>query len=106
MNNNADDPLTATRLDVAEMKGMLTQALSDQNTRLTNLEKDNVSLHARLSDKAKEHATYAEKIRGLEKAVNVLENDSRAKHARIVGTIGTVIAAIALGTTIVAQFVI
>lgn len=86
-----DDALTATRLDVAEMKGMLKQALSDHGQRLANLEKDNATLHARLSDKGKVQATHTEQIGGLQKAVNDLENDNDARLGKFLGIIGGVV---------------
>lgn len=96
-----DDALTKTRLDVAEMKGMLTQALSDQGSRIKALEGGNDLIHGRLSDRAKENATHAEKISGLEKAVNVLENDNRARRASIIGIGGVIISAAALALAVI-----
>lgn len=102
MENDASD-WVQTRIDVAEMKGMLKQALSDQGSRINHLETDNVSIHARLSDKGKLLATHTEQIVGLQKAVNVIENDSRAKRAAGVATIAVIIAGVGLVMEIISR---
>lgn len=101
-----DDALTATRLDVAEMKGMLKQALSDHGQRIANLEKDNMTLHARLSDKGKALATHSEKIGGLERAVNDLETDNDARMGKILGIIGGVVGLAGLALAILNRITI
>lgn len=78
-----DDALTLVRLDVAEMKGMLGQALSDHGQRITNLESDNIAIHARLSDKGKTLARHDERIEDL-------EHDNDARTGRILGTLGAI----------------
>lgn len=87
-----NDPLLQTRLDVAEMKGMLTQALSNQESRIHNLESDNISIHSRLSDKGKLLATHTEQIKNAEKAINILENDNRARRANGLAVVAILIA--------------
>ena len=62
----SDDPMLQTRLDVAEMKGMLTQALGSHDQRLTSLERSRDELHGRISDKGKLLAAHTEKINDLE----------------------------------------
>jgi hypothetical protein len=79
-----DDPLTLVRLDVAEMKGMLGQALSDHGQRITNLETDNTTIHARLSDKGNALARHDERIQDL-------ENDNSARQGRVLGILGAVV---------------
>lgn len=61
-----DDPFTQTRLDVAEMKGMLTQALGSHSQRLTALEEAKDQMHARISDKGKTLANHAARLEDLE----------------------------------------
>lgn len=61
-----DDPLTATRLDVAEMKGMLVQALAGHAERLAAVE---TALHAhesRLNEKKAMLARHDERLSDLE----------------------------------------
>lgn len=101
MAGEPDDLLTQTRIAVARIEGMLQQALSDQAARITTLERDAATLHARLSDKGKSLATHTEQIVGLQRAVNVLENDGRARHARIIGTVGAIVGALSLTVTVV-----
>jgi hypothetical protein len=77
------DVLIALRVDVAEMRGMLKQALSDHGQRLVDLENDNRLIHGRLSDKGKTLATHTQQINGLEKAVNALEQNRIGGFARV-----------------------
>jgi hypothetical protein len=92
-----DDPLTLVRLDVAEMKGMLGQALSDHGQRITNLESDNIAIHGRLSDKGKTLARHDERI-------NDLEQDNDARLGRILGTLGAVVGVLGLGFAVFNRF--
>lgn len=90
-----------TRLDVAEMKGMLTQALTDHGNRLSHLEGDNVSIHSRLGEKGKMLATHSEQIKNAEKAINVLENDNRSRRANGFALIAILIA----GASLLLEFI-
>lgn len=45
------DAVTQTRLDVAEMKGMLTMALQNHGERITGLEAERDKLHNRINEK-------------------------------------------------------
>lgn len=106
MGAEGDDILTQTRLDIAEMKGMLRQALSDQGQRIANLEQSTTSLHGRISDKAKILATHTEQIGGVQRAVNVLENDNRARQGRILGIIAAVVGCAGLALSILNRITI
>lgn len=75
--------VTALRIEVAEMRGMLSQALSDHGQRLVDLENDNRVIHGRLSDKGKTLATHTEQISGLQKAVNAIEQNRIGAFARV-----------------------
>lgn len=61
-----DDPFTQTRLDVAEMKGMLTQALGSHGQRLTALEEARDKLHASTIEHSTTQASHTAKIQHLE----------------------------------------
>lgn len=94
-----DTDLVQVRVDVAEMRGMLSQALSDHGQRISNIEVDNRVLHGRLSDKGRILATHDEKIIGVERAVNALENNRIGMPAKVgifvamaTGIIGTSLA--------------
>ena len=62
----ADDPITQTRLDVAEMKGMLSVALSTQEQRTGKLEAEQAILHSRITEQAQVTARHGEQIADLE----------------------------------------
>lgn len=82
------EPLTQVRLDVAEMKGMLTQALGDHGQRITQLEADSRVIHGRLSDKGKLLGVHTEQIKGLQEAVHELEEKRVGTLGRVGITIG------------------
>lgn len=88
-----DDALTRVRLDVAEMKGMLTQALHDHGSRISNLETDNLAIHGRLSDKGKLLARHDERIEDL-------ENDRDAFHGKVLGVVGAIVGLVGLGLAV------
>jgi hypothetical protein len=81
-----DDALTQTRLDVAEMKGMLRQALSDHGQRISNVEREVVALHGRVSDKGKTLAAHGERIEDL-------ENTNASRPGLIFGLVGAIVGA-------------
>jgi hypothetical protein len=85
---DGDDALTRTRLDVAEMKGMLTQALTDHTSRLSAVEVDNVRLHGRLTDQGKVQAAHAERLEDL-------EDDNGQRWGRITGVVGMIVGVLA-----------
>jgi hypothetical protein len=81
----ADDPLTRTRIDVAEMKGMLTQVLGDHGIRLANIETNHNNLTTQLHEKSVLQARQDERIKDL-------EDDSSGRLGRITGIIGSSVA--------------
>ena len=79
-----NDPIMQTRLDVAEMKGMLTQLVASHNERLNGHDRI-INLHeARLNDKGKLLARHDERISDL-------EDDNSSRWGRVTGTIGLVV---------------
>lgn len=92
-----DEQLIQTRLDVAEMKGMLTQALSDHGQRISNLEADARQKDIRLGEKAKRLAGHEERIKDL-------EDDNSARMGRVLGVLGSIIAAAALVVSLWNEF--
>ena len=62
MDESPGDSITLLRVAVARMEGMLTQALSDQGTRLTKAEAEITAVHGRLSEKGKLLASHTERI--------------------------------------------
>lgn len=92
-----EDPIIQTRLDVAEMKGMLTTVVSSHAARLDRLD-GTVNIHeARLNDKGKTLARHDERLSDL-------EEDNSARLGRITGTAGLVIAALVALVSIVNTF--
>lgn len=83
-----DTDLVAVRIQVAEMHGMLTQALGDHGQRLTALEQEQAVLHGRITTKRAVISTHAEQISGLQQAVNKLEN----ARLSMLGRVGIVLA--------------
>ena len=81
MDNN--DPIMQTRLDVAEMKGMLTQVVSNHEARLVAHDARLESHEIRLNDKAKNIARHDERIKDL-------EDDNTARSGKTIGTVGLV----------------
>lgn len=82
-----EDPIIQTRLDVAEMKGMLTTVVSSHAARLDRLD-GTVNIHeARLNDKGKTLARHDERLSDL-------EEDNSARWGRLTGTLGLVISAL------------
>lgn len=70
-------------IKVAEMHGMLTQALGDQSRRLTELESGQVVVHSRLNEKRTVLSTHSEQISNLQRAVNALEQARLGLLARV-----------------------
>lgn len=81
------DPIMQTRLDVAEMKGMLQALVGAHSERLTahDIRLDNHD--RRLNEKAGIVARHDERIQDL-------EDDNTARSGKLFGTIGLVISAI------------
>lgn len=101
-----DDPTIQVRIDLAEIKGMLTQTISNHESRLTNLESAKEIHDQRLNDKGKDIARHDERLKDLEKDVHETSNslqriekeakdDTKAKSAK-----GIAIGSLAIATTI------
>lgn len=82
-----DSELTRTRLDVAEMKGMLGQALLSFDTRLSDHDRRLDDHERRLDEKGKQIARDDERLKDL-------EEDSASRHARALGISGLVVSVI------------
>lgn len=78
------DPVIQTRLDVAEIKGMLTQVISSHDARITASDARLNSHENRLNDKAKTIARHDERIKDL-------EDDNAARWGRVTGIVALVI---------------
>jgi len=85
--------LVAVRVSVAKMEGMLTQALSDHGTRISNTEAEVVKIHGRLSEKGKLLATHTEQINSNRDRIEDLEEANDASVARLIAVGGVVVAA-------------
>lgn len=83
-----DTDLIAVRIQVAEMHGMLTQALGDHGQRIANLEDGQAILHGRITTKRALISQQGEQIIGLQKAVNKLE----VARVSMLGRVGIVLA--------------
>lgn len=85
--NTSEDPILQTRLDVAEIKGMLTQVISSHEARLVTHDARLESHEIRLNEKGKTLARHDERIRDL-------EDDNSARWGRVTGTIGLVVSSL------------
>ena len=85
-----DEPLTKLRIDVAEMRGMLSQALGDHGQRLTAQEAESRVLHTRVTALATAGTTAIARIDSAEKAINDLENAHLGFPARVSIALGSV----------------
>lgn len=99
-----DDPLTLVRLDVAEMKGMLGQALSDHGQRLSNIETDNIAIHGRLTDKGKRIERHDERLDGIDEDVVELKAANNSRSTRVLGVLGAVAGLGALLLAVINRF--
>lgn len=86
-----DSELTRTRLDVAEMKGMLGQALLSFDTRLSDHERRLDAHEVRLDDKGKLIARLDEQVRDVDGDISELKADNSSRHGRWLGTAGLVV---------------
>jgi hypothetical protein len=85
--------IVALQVSVAEMKGMLHQALSDQGQRITKLESDMTTVHGRLSDKGKTLATHTEQIGSNRDRIEDLEQAQQGAVSKNTAIIACVLAA-------------
>lgn len=86
-----DSELTRTRLDVAEMKGMLGQALLSFDARLGDHERRLDAHEMRIDEKGKLLARQDERLLGVEGDVVELKADNSARHGRWLGTAGLIV---------------
>lgn len=88
--------IVALQVSVAEMKGMLHQALSDQGQRITKIEADVGTIHGRLSDKGKMLATHTEQISSNRDRIEDLEHAQQGAVSKNTAIIACVLAAAGL----------
>lgn len=81
------DPTIQTRLDVAEMKGMLTMALQNHGERIVNLEGERDKLHTRLNEKGQRITVAEQQIMDLRGDVGVLTESQRQQFGRSLQTV-------------------
>lgn len=93
---SSDDPIMQTRLDVAEMKGMLTQIVSTHEARLLAHDVRLDTHDTRLNEKAKTLARHDEKISDTEEDVKQLQSDNTARLGRNLGVGGLIVAIIGI----------
>lgn len=81
--------ITQTRVDVAEIKGMLSTVITSHDSRIVGLEKFKETTDQRLNDKGKLLARHDERL-------NDLEDDKSSRQAKIFGILGAATAVSAL----------
>lgn len=87
-----DDVVTQTRIDLAEIKGMLTQVITTHEARIAAIELRVDAHDSRLNEKKATIARHDERIKGCEDAINDLENDNSARWGRNTGLLSLIIA--------------
>ena len=90
---DTEETIMQTRLDVAEIKGMLTQVISSHDARLNAHDVRLDSHDNRLNEKKAVIARHDERIKDL-------EDDNSARLGRITGTIGLIISGLVAGLAI------
>ena len=93
MSSMVGDPTIQTRIDVAEIKGMLTAVVGAHSERLTAHDTRLDSHELRLNEKAKTIARHDERL-------NDLEEDSSARSGKFFGTAGLVVSVVAVVFTL------
>lgn len=91
-----DDPIMQTRIDVAEMKGMLTTLVSTHEARLVAHDLRLDTHDSRLNEKAKAIARHDERIEDTEEDVAALKADNTARLGRNLGVGGLAVAVLTL----------
>jgi CII-binding regulator of phage lambda lysogenization HflD len=86
--------IVGLQVAVAEMKGMLHQALSDQGQRITKLEADMTVVHGRLGDKGKLLATHTERIQSNHDRIENLEDQQQGAVSRNTAITAVILAAL------------
>lgn len=84
-----EDPTLQTRLDVAEMKGMLQAVVGAHSERLAAHDVRLDTHDMRINDQAKSVARHDERVKDL-------EDDNTARSGKFYGTLGLVIGALGL----------
>lgn len=96
-----DDPLTQIRIDVAEMRGMLTTALQGQTDRLDQLAaRDVPTLYSRSNAQGRQLAAHEEKLSDARADVAELQTHSRGALGRVTEVLTPIIAGAALVFTL------
>jgi hypothetical protein len=86
---DSDDAVMHTRLDVAEMKGMLTQLVSAHAERIHAAEVRLSAHEVRLNEKKAQIARHDERIQDL-------EDDNSGRWGRVMGVLGLIASGIAI----------
>lgn len=81
-----DDAVMQVRLDVAEMKGMLTVALQNHGERILGLEADRDKINARLTEKGRRLATVETEMRDTRADVVELQTLVRGQFGKALQT--------------------
>jgi len=92
--------IVGLQVAVAEMKGMLHQALSDQGQRITKLEADMTTVHGRLGDKGKLLATHTERIQSNHDRIEDLEKQQENAGSKNLAIGGFILAAFGVVFTV------
>jgi len=98
------DPTFQVRLDVAEVKGMLSQVISNHDTRIVNLETKTNNHDTTISHMGSNHARHDERIHDLEGDMKEAKDDSKSREAKSL-SIGSLIVAIVVGFVAVYNFI-
>lgn len=81
------DAALQVRLDVAEMKGMLTVALQNHGERIVTLESSTEKINTRLNEKARRLATVETEMRDTRADVTELQTLQRGQFGRSLQTL-------------------
>lgn len=83
-----DDPTFQVRLDVAEVKGMLSQVISNHDTRIVNLETKTNVHDTRINEKGNQLARHDERIHDLEGDMKEAKTDTKSREAKNLSVFG------------------
>jgi chromosome segregation ATPase len=89
-----DDPTFQVRLDVAEVKGMLSQVISNHDTRIVNLETKTDNHDTRINEKGNQLARHDERIHDLEGDMKEAKDDTKSREAKNISIFSIAIAGI------------
>lgn len=88
------DPTFQVRLDVAEVKGMLSQVISNHDTRIVNLETKTNNHDTRINEKGNQLARHDERLHDLEGDMKEAKDDTKSREAKNISVISIIIAAV------------